>query len=116
MADGTLSHRPEGAVAVWLADPGSASLGPGSGKIIAVQGVTGFGSRSIDASGWFMDYDAARQDAANILTRGMLVQGCDGTVAQRYYVNVYPALSGATTLGNATRGSTTACGAGRQGR
>ena len=115
MPDGTLSHRPEGAVAVWLADPGSTSLSPGSGKLIALQGITGFGGRPIDSSGNFMDYDGTAQGAADILTRGMLVPACDGSVAQRYYVNVYPALSG-SSLGSVTPGSTTTgCGPGRRG-
>ena len=111
MPDGRLSHRPEGAVAVWLADPGSTSLSPGAGTIVAVKGITGFGSRSVDSSGKFMDYDGTPQDKANILTRGMLVYGCDGNVAKRYYVNVYPALVGAS-LGSATKGTTAGCGAG----
>jgi len=46
----------------------------------------------------------------------MLVPAFDGGVAQRYYVNVYPALSG-SSLGSASRGSATAgCGPGRRGR
>jgi hypothetical protein len=111
-ADGSLSRRPQGAVAVWLTDPGSRSLSPGSGTIVAVKGVTGFGDRAVDSSGRFMDYDGAPQGgAANILTRGMLVYGCDGAVAKRYYVNVYPALSGGP-LDSATTGTTTGCGAG----
>ena len=111
MADGSLSHRPEGAVAVWLTDPGSRSLTPGSGKIVAIKGITGFGDRPVDSGGRFMDYDGRPQGAANILTRGMLVYGCDGKVAKRYYVNVYPALSGGS-LGGATTGTTPGCGAG----
>jgi hypothetical protein len=111
MPDGRLSHRPEGAVAVWIADPGSTSLSPGTGTIIAVKGIKGFGSRSVDSSGKFMDYDGTPQDKADILTRGMLVYGCDGNVAKRYYVNVYPALAG-TRLGSATKGTTAGCGAG----
>jgi hypothetical protein len=111
MADGSLSHRPEGAVAVWLTDPGSRSLTPGSGKIIAIKGITGFGDRRVDSGGKFMDYDGRPQGVANILTRGMLVYGCDGAVAKRYYVNVYPALSGGP-LGSATTGTTRGCGAG----
>ena len=111
MADGSLSRRPEGAVAIWLADPGSRSLSPGSGTIIAERGITGFGDRPVDSSGKFMDYDGAPQGAANILTRGMLVYGCDGAVAKRYYVKVYAALSGGA-LGSATTGTTSGCGAG----
>jgi len=111
MPDGSLSRRPEGAVAVWLARPGSHSLSPGSGKIVAVKGITQFGNRPVDSSGKFMDYDGAAHQKADILTRGMLVYGCDGDVARRYYVNVYPVLSGAA-LGNPTSGTTGGCGAG----
>jgi hypothetical protein len=104
MPDGSLSHRPEGAVGVWLADPGSTSLEAGSGQVIAASGYSGFGSRPADATGAFMDYDGVGQDSADILTRGMLVEGCKGRATERYYVNVYPALSGATQLGAATSG------------
>ncbi|MDQ6914543.1 MAG: hypothetical protein M3155_01875 [Actinomycetota bacterium] len=113
MPDGTLSRRPEGAVGIWFANGSSTSLTPGSGRVIAIAGVTGFGSRSIDSSGKVMDYDGAPQDGADVLSRGMLVYGCDGNVAQRYYLNVYPTLSGASRLGLASRGDTTVgCGAG----
>jgi hypothetical protein len=102
LPDGSLSRRPEGAVGVWLADPGSTSLDPGSGTVIAIPGVTGFGARPVDATGSFMDYDGVAEDSADILTRGMLVSTCNGKVAERDYVNVYPALSGASGLGAAT--------------
>jgi hypothetical protein len=113
MDDGSLSRRPEGAVAVWMTAPGSSSLTPGSGTIIAVRGVTGFGRRANDLSGKLMDYDGSPQDAADVLSRGMLVYGCDGNVAERYYLNVYPDLGGAGSLPRATHGSATVgCGAG----
>jgi hypothetical protein len=113
MPDGSLSRRPEGAVAVWLADPGSTSLSPDKGRIVALDGVTGFGSRAIDSGGVMMDYDGAPEDSADIVTRGMLVYGCDGNVAERHYLNVYPALSGASRLGGVTRDEVSVgCGAG----
>jgi hypothetical protein len=113
MADGSLSRRPEGAVGIWFAGGGSTSLTPGSGTLIATAGVTGFGSRAIDSSGKVMDYDGAPQDGGDVLSRGMLVYGCDGNVAQRFYLDVYPALGGATRLGKPTRGdATVGCGAG----
>jgi hypothetical protein len=102
LPDGSLSRRPEGAVGVWLADPGSTSLTPGSGQVVALSGVAGFGTRPADAHGTFMDYDGAGESAADILTRGMLVADCHGQVGARYYVNVYPALSGASSLGPST--------------
>jgi hypothetical protein len=46
-----------------------------------------------------MDYDGAGEASADILTRGMLVSDCKGQASARYYVNVYPALSGAGSLG-----------------
>jgi hypothetical protein len=112
MPDGTLSHRPEGAVAVWLADPGSTSLDPGTGRIVAIKGVSSFGARGVDSGGSFMDYDGSAESSADILTRGMLVYACNKSVAQRYYVNVYPALSGATKLDAAKSGKSPGCGAG----
>jgi hypothetical protein len=104
MSDGSLSRRPEGAVGVWLADPGSTSLEPGSGRVISIAGVSGFGARPADAHGTFMDYDGMAEGSADVLTRGMLAARCDRKGAERYYVNVYPALSGATALGPATTG------------
>jgi hypothetical protein len=102
MPDGSLSRRPEGAVGVWLADPGSTSLDPGSGEVFASADVSRFGSRVVDAQGSFMDYDGTAQDGPDILTRGMAVKPCGAKEAtQRYYVNVYPALSGETSLGAA---------------
>ena len=50
-------------------------------------------------TGTFMDYDGAGEVSADILTRGMLVSDCKGQASARYYVNVYPALSGAGSLG-----------------
>ena len=99
LPDGSLSRRPEGAVGVWLADPGSTSLDPGSGQVVALSTVAGFGTRPADSHGTFMDYDGAGEASADILTRGMLVSDCKGQASARYYVNVYPALSGAGSLG-----------------
>jgi hypothetical protein len=111
LPDGSLSRRPEGAVGVWLAKPGSNSLSAGSGRIIAIKGISGFGDRPVDATGKFMDYDGAPQGQANILTRGMLVHGCGGKVAKRYYVKVYRPLSGGP-LPSPTSGPGPPCGAG----
>jgi hypothetical protein len=102
-ADGTLSRRPqrttasggENAVAIWLADPGSDTLSPGSGRIVALDSVGFFGSRPVDDSGSFMDYDGLSQaDTPDITTRGMLVPGSGGGASKRFYLNLYPALSG----------------------
>ena len=116
MPDGRLSHRPEGAVAVWLAPPGSRELKPGSGTLIGIDGLTGFGTRSIDESGRMMDYDGIDQSVADVTTRGMVRFACDGTVAERYYVDVYPALTAPDKLPAATTGKVSSgCGAGQDG-
>jgi hypothetical protein len=91
-ADGSLSRRAEGAVGIWLADPGSTTLGPGTGTIVATPGIGFFGDRPVDANGGFMDYDGTNQGSPDITTRGMRA----GTT--RYYVEVYPALQ-TTQLG-----------------
>lgn len=85
MPDGSLSRRGAGAVAVWLTDPGSTSLSPGSGTIVGVGGVTGFGSRAVDASGRLMDFDGVDVPSGGITARGMQSFACDGSVVRRYY-------------------------------
>jgi hypothetical protein len=102
---GAPGHFPTGAVAIWLADPGSTTLDadqgqPDSGTIVALGDVGSFGGRPVDANGEFMDFDGAGQPGVpNVSTRGMLVRASDGSVQRRYYVNVYPALSVSGTLG-----------------
>jgi hypothetical protein len=116
-ADGTLGRRPEGAVAVWLApDNNATALAPGAGTIVALPGTTGFGTRGVDATGRMMDYDGAElPGAGDVTARGMLVYACDGTVAKRWYLDLYPALA-ATRLDPATHGATdVGCGAGEPG-
>jgi hypothetical protein len=115
-ADGTLGRRPEKAVAVWIGDKDATSLSPGKGTIVALPGITGFGPRGVDATGRAMDYDGAEQPGAgDVTTRGMLVYACDGTVARRYYLDLYPALA-TTRLAAATHGPTeVGCGAGNEG-
>jgi hypothetical protein len=87
------------------------------GTIVALPGVTGFGGRGADATGRAMDYDGAEQPGqGDVTTRGMLVYACDGTVARRYYLDLYPAIASLPKLGAATHGSTeTGCGAGTGG-
>jgi hypothetical protein len=109
-ADGTLGRLPHKAVGVWIA-------GSGAGTVVALPGITGFGGRPVDATGRTMDYDGAEQPAdGDVTTRGMLVYACDGSVARRYYLNLYPAIESLPKLGRATRGTTqTGCGAGPGG-
>jgi hypothetical protein len=63
-----------------------------------------------------MDYDGAEQPSAgDVTTRGMLVYACDGSVAKRYYLDLYPALA-TTRLGPSTHGAVeVGCGAGSEG-
>jgi hypothetical protein len=106
-ADGTLSRRPqravggggsENAVAIWLADPGSSTLSPQTGTIVALGQIGAFGDRAVDAAGSFMDFDGQVQDASpDITTRGMLSGGAPSPSA-RYYLDLYPALQ-TTPLG-----------------
>jgi hypothetical protein len=115
--DGTLGRRPDGAVGVWIADAAnSTSLEAGRGTVVALPGTTGFGARGVDATGRAMDYDGAEQPSAgDVTTRGMLVYACDGSVAKRYYLDLYPALA-TTRLGPSTHGAVeVGCGAGSEG-
>jgi hypothetical protein len=116
-ADGTLGRSPQNAVGVWVGDSGATSLAAGSGTVVALPDVTGFGGRGVDATGRAMDFDGAEQPGeGDVTTRGMLVYACDGSVARRYYLDLYPALTTPAKLGPATRGSTeVGCGAGAGG-
>ncbi|HEU4978440.1 MAG TPA: hypothetical protein VFT42_06060 [Solirubrobacteraceae bacterium] len=83
LADGTLSHRPQGAVGILLA----------SGRVVAVAGVSEVGSRRVDATGQFMDYDGLPQPGGpDVNTRGMLVRDHAGRVRERDYVRVFDPL------------------------
>src|SRR4051794_6467014 len=112
-ADGTLGRSPYNAVGIWVA--GDSASAPGT--IIALPGITGLGSRGVDATGRAMDYDGAEQPAdGDVITRGMLVYACDGSVARRYYLDLYPAIDSLPKLGRATTGTVqTGCGAGTSG-
>ncbi len=87
--DGTLTRTAEGAVGAWIDDP------PGSGTLVALPGISAFGSRPVDLHGRFMDYDGAAQDGPDVTTRGM-------QAGARWYLDVFPALSG-PQLGPARR-------------
>lgn len=115
-ADGTVQKRPEGAVAIWLADKGATSLTAGKGRLIAIDGVTGFGKQAISGSARPMDFDGIDQTSSDITTRGMIQFGCNGAVTHRLYVDVYPALSAPAKISPATKGSIgVGCGAGIKG-
>src|SRR5204863_7586949 len=111
--DGTLGRTPFNAVGVWIA--GDSASAPGT--VVALPSFTGFGTRGVDATGRAMDYDGAEQPGqGDVTTRGMLAYACDGSVARRYYLDLYPAIASPPKLGPATRGTVqTGCGAGTGG-
>ena len=104
---GAPGHFPSDAVAIWLAAPGSTTLdattgGPDRGEIVALRNIGSFGARRVDANGVFMDFDGARQEGGpDVTTRGMLAEDSAGGTSQRYYVDVYPALTVTGSLGPA---------------
>lgn len=113
--NGAYSRWPTGAAGVLVAAPGATALAPAHDLLIGAPGVSRFGGRRVDLHGLFMDYDGQPQAAPDITTRGMLVLGADGCVAQRFYLDVFGSLSAAETLGGAVPGQPSspvqACGA-----
>ncbi len=87
--DGSLSRWPTGAVAA-LVQPGNILIGDPR--------TAGFGSRAVDKTGLFMDYDGQPQATPDITTRGIMVFGANGCVTARYYLNVFPDLTAPPTL------------------
>jgi hypothetical protein len=81
------------AIGIWVADQGSTDLAAKSGTIVTLDNYGSFGSRPVDATGSFMDFDGASQGAPDLSTRGMLIPSGGGPVSKRYYVDVYPALT-----------------------
>jgi hypothetical protein len=97
--DGSLSRRAQegaqSAVGVWVGGKGATHLRSGAGTVIALPGISSFGSRPVDATGEFMDYDGqAQPNGPDITTRGMLV-GSASNPSARYYLDVYPQLPAA---------------------
>jgi hypothetical protein len=87
--DGSLTRSPAGALGIWIANPP---------RVLAVPGVTAFGSRRADASAAFMDYDGVTQGSnPDISTRGMREAAGAHT---GWYLDVYPSVS-APALGAA---------------
>ena len=98
-SDGSYSQFPQGAVGILLAAAGSSALDPGAGMLIGAPTSAGFGSRAVNATGVFMDYDGQPQAAADLSTRGMLLLDVSGCVVGRYYLDEFPALALARRLG-----------------
>jgi hypothetical protein len=78
LPDGTITRWATGAVGVVLAD----------GRVLAVKGVRAFGTRRVDGTITFVDYDGAPQTAADLSTRG--IRTADG---HRVFVDLYPTMS-----------------------
>jgi hypothetical protein len=89
-ADGSLSRSPVGAVGLWLAGHEHG----GAGSLYALDGVSSFGSRVVDGTGRFTDYDAVAQASPDLLTHGMSIG------PRQFFVDVYPDV-GTPTLGPA---------------
>jgi len=81
-------------VGIWVLPAGVTTFAPGTGTVVALDGINSFGSVPVNAHGVFMDFDGRAQAAPDLDTRGMLVTAGDGTVT-RYFTDVYPALTGA---------------------
>jgi hypothetical protein len=88
--DGSLSQFPAGAQGIVL---------PKAGVVVGAADVARFGSRAVDATGAFMDFDGQPQAGPDVTTRGMIVRGADGCVVKRYYVDVFPAAAAGPALG-----------------
>jgi hypothetical protein len=82
-----------GPVGMWVLPAGASSFAPGTGFIVALSGISGFGSARVTYHGVFMDFDGRPQSAPDINTRGMLVTGPHGSV-MRYFVDPYAVLGG----------------------
>ncbi|MHB8717714.1 MAG: hypothetical protein ACYDAC_02325 [Candidatus Dormibacteria bacterium] len=94
LADGTLTRRGrDGPVGLWVLPCGSTQFTAGTGTLIGIDGISGFGSTPVTASGQFIDFDGSVQAAPDINTRGMVVTAADGTVT-RYFVDPYVQLAG----------------------
>jgi len=72
----------DGPVGIWLSN----------GVVVAVTGVSSFGSTPVRYHGVFMDFDGRAQSAPDINTRGMLVYGSRGSV-MRFFVDVFPTVT-----------------------
>ena len=92
LRDGSYSRWPTGAVAVAIPAGGSSTLDPAREQLIGGPSTAGFGARSVDAHGVFMDYDGQPQARPDITTRGIMTFDAHGCVAARYYLDVFPSL------------------------
>ena len=83
MSSGLFTRRgADGPVGLWLT----------SGIVVALPGVSSFGSVPVKYHGVFMDFDGRAQSGPDINTRGMLVYGTHGNVT-RFFMDPYDAVS-----------------------
>ncbi len=99
LADGSYSRWPTRALGALISGTGA----PPGGLLVGAPGTAGFGSRAVDRSGVFMDYDGQPQARPDVTTRGVMILGRGGCVAARYYLDVFPALAPGPALGRAVR-------------
>jgi len=94
LADGTFTRKGAAApIGMWVLPNGTTTFAPGTGTLVAVDGIGNFGGHAVDYNGVFMDADGQPQPGADLNTRGMMVTAANGDVS-RYYMDPYPALSG----------------------
>jgi hypothetical protein len=117
--NGTYSTWPTGAAGVLIAAKGSSALDPSAGRLIGGPRTVAFGTRRVQARGFFMDYDGQPQAAPDVTTRGIMLLDKQGCVVARYYLNVFPDLDTSHHLGPVTHGPAElpahACGVLQQG-
>jgi hypothetical protein len=95
LADGTFTRKgKDGPVGMWLLPCGITTFTPGTGTLIALPGISGFGSTPVNATGTFVDFDGRTQTVPDINTRGMLVSGGGGSGTTYYFMDPYTPLAG----------------------
>jgi hypothetical protein len=101
LPDGSYSHWPTGAVGMLVPAASATALDPARGTLIGDPHTAGFGTRGVDTTGFFMDYDGQPQSRPDVTTRGMMVFDPRGCLAARYYLDVFPTLDASKKLGAA---------------
>src|SRR5205807_1528167 len=95
LANGSFTRKgSDEPVGLWLLPCGTTTFTPGTGTLIALSGISGFGSTPVNATGVFVDFDGRRQTAADINTRGMIVSSAGGGSSTYYFMDPYAPLSG----------------------
>jgi len=93
-ADGTVTREATHAVAVWLAtSPGDTALIPGQGTLIALPGITAFGTTAVTGNGHPIDGNGREVAVGDLQTRGFAQTDASGAVVHRWYADEYPVLT-----------------------